>query len=230
MKKIGLICMALVLALGALGVGFAMWSDTITIDGTVNTGNVDIVVTDWSNTWVWKVVGNPDYPNEIAVMHQWESDPNNELPPDGMVPVGPGPGGKVAYADSDRLGDDRVGVYFGNLFPSVDFIADFLVHCAGSIPVRVQLTNITCDNPLINDNMTVAYYLSNAAGDLIDYDPSTPDIIDPIPGLEGMQLHYCEWLIVMITIHLPQNDALMLQTGTITGTIQVVQWNEYVGP
>ena len=45
MKKIGLICLALVLALGALGVGAALWMGVLFIHGEVNTGNVDAV---WS--------------------------------------------------------------------------------------------------------------------------------------------------------------------------------------
>lgn len=42
MKKIGLICLALVLALGTIGVGFATWIDVLYIEGTVNTGTVDV--------------------------------------------------------------------------------------------------------------------------------------------------------------------------------------------
>ena len=41
MKKIGLICLALVLALGALGVGAALWMGILFIHGEVNTGFVD---------------------------------------------------------------------------------------------------------------------------------------------------------------------------------------------
>jgi len=41
MKKIGLICLAVVLGLGALGVGYAYWSDILTINGTVATGEFD---------------------------------------------------------------------------------------------------------------------------------------------------------------------------------------------
>lgn len=40
--KVGIICLALVLALGILGVGFAAWSDTLYIHGSVETGHVDV--------------------------------------------------------------------------------------------------------------------------------------------------------------------------------------------
>ena len=45
MKKIGLICLALVLALGTLGAAFALWSDTLFLEGTVGTGNIGL---EWS--------------------------------------------------------------------------------------------------------------------------------------------------------------------------------------
>jgi len=41
MKKIGLLALALVLALGSLGVAYAMWDKYIYIDATVNTGEVN---------------------------------------------------------------------------------------------------------------------------------------------------------------------------------------------
>ena len=41
MKKIGVICLALVLALGSMGVGYALWSDSLYLEGTINTGEVD---------------------------------------------------------------------------------------------------------------------------------------------------------------------------------------------
>ena len=45
MKKIGILALALVLALGSLGVGYALWSDVLYLEGTVQTGTVSA---DWS--------------------------------------------------------------------------------------------------------------------------------------------------------------------------------------
>lgn len=45
MKKITLISLVLVVALGLMGVGFALWSDSLFISGTVNTGNIGLT---WS--------------------------------------------------------------------------------------------------------------------------------------------------------------------------------------
>jgi hypothetical protein len=42
MKKIGLLCLALVVALGMLGAGYAMWSDQVVIEGTVDTATLTI--------------------------------------------------------------------------------------------------------------------------------------------------------------------------------------------
>jgi predicted ribosomally synthesized peptide with SipW-like signal peptide len=43
MKKMGFIILAVVLALGALGAGYAAWSQTLTINGSVSTGTYDVV-------------------------------------------------------------------------------------------------------------------------------------------------------------------------------------------
>jgi predicted ribosomally synthesized peptide with SipW-like signal peptide len=48
MKKIALLSLALVLALGALGVGYAMWSDSVTISGSVTTNTVTIGFTEFT--------------------------------------------------------------------------------------------------------------------------------------------------------------------------------------
>ena len=39
--KLGLICLALLICLAGMGVGYAAWTDTVTIEGEVNTGELD---------------------------------------------------------------------------------------------------------------------------------------------------------------------------------------------
>jgi predicted ribosomally synthesized peptide with SipW-like signal peptide len=45
-KKIGLICLAVVLALGAMGGALAYWNETLTVTGSVATGQLDVQFSD----------------------------------------------------------------------------------------------------------------------------------------------------------------------------------------
>jgi len=49
MKKIATLCLVLVLVLGATGVGFAKWSETLKIEGVVETGEVDVQLSQCTN-------------------------------------------------------------------------------------------------------------------------------------------------------------------------------------
>jgi len=53
MKKMGLLCLALVFALGSLGMGYAHWSDTLYINGVIETGEVLV-------GFVWQETDDPD--------------------------------------------------------------------------------------------------------------------------------------------------------------------------
>lgn len=58
MKKFGLFCLAVVLALGTLGVGYAMWYEDLFISGTVNTGDLDIgYYCGWGSCWDTEIDG-----------------------------------------------------------------------------------------------------------------------------------------------------------------------------
>lgn len=144
MKKVGLILLALVLALGVLGVGYAMWSDTLFISGTVTTGTVDISVSeDFSSTEVLKNTLNGnilvyDTPTTVPITSELISY------------------ARAAYDPSDPDRDSIVFTFF-NLFPvlssTVDntdpdvtysragylnYCADFDVEYTGTIPVHLS--------------------------------------------------------------------------------------------
>ncbi|MFH1382484.1 MAG: hypothetical protein ABIH70_06265 [Chloroflexota bacterium] len=61
MKKIVLICLAMVLALGLLGVGYARWQDELFLQGEVGTGNIGLA---WSQ-------GIPSAPDDVKGVSQY---------------------------------------------------------------------------------------------------------------------------------------------------------------
>ena len=201
MKKIGLLCLALVLALGTLGVAYAAWTDTIFINGTVNTGSVDIAIVNLSSTWVYKVPGAPP---EIVVVHGW-------------VPAPPAGSELIASAVAYSTVDDEVTITINNAFPCVDLTADILVKYEGTIPVKVDavLTSWSGDAALLAQYAVVSFYWSDVNG--------TP--VAPITGV--VQMHEGNYVLAVMSLHLPQDNTLMNKTCTFTAQINATQWNEY---
>lgn len=219
--------MSLVLALGLGGVAYAGWTDNVTIDGTVKTGNVDLTVDNYSGTYVWKISTG----DEIFVERGWMgaigdhtkiADVVDAFP--NWVSGAPGSSGidPVGFAIAAPKADDEITVTFVNMFPSVNFTADFLLHYAGSIPVKVNVLELGWDAGKTdadlknNSTLTIQYFESDVDGTKIG----------PPLELTKMQLHECDYILVVITIHLTQTQENMLKNGVLTGTIGVKQWNE----
>jgi predicted ribosomally synthesized peptide with SipW-like signal peptide len=246
MKKIGLLCMALVIALGGLGIGYAAWIDTVTIDGTVTTGSVDVEIVALSGTWLWKI-----YPHDSEKIHGWGSGTNPILPSAG------GDYDLISYAEADfDAGDttnDTVDVTFSNICPGM-FMVDFLVHYNGTVPARLCVDYSDMPAELValmeaagtanNGYMPYAGYEAyvwtgiDANGDpIMDggmyWDPAAP--LD----LCGYQMHYCDWILVKLWIDLPQTgddpdfpDELTQGIGdpdplTFSIIVDAIQFNEY---
>jgi len=157
--KLGAIFLVSIMALAAVGGAYAAWTDTITIDGTINTGDVDLVVVGYSGTWVWKVYGGdgtaPD--DELYRWHGLVQDKPTmaELQTDF-------PGctiEEISYAYAYDDGDDAVKMTFNNLFPCQDFVADVIFHYEGSIPAYVfRSHNIAISNFVHGDDYDASKY------------------------------------------------------------------------
>jgi len=203
MKRIGLICMALVLALGALGVGYALWWDEVTIEGTVQTGSVEISINATSETWVYKNLDTGEM----------------EMSP---VPLVGGNRLLVASATVEDVsvpgGAKKVKMTFTNIFPTEEPIsADVVLHYTGSIPAHVVLLEDDVDLA-IAPYLIQTWLMQDAAGAWV------PTQID------GIQLHYCNLVKLVVSLNataLQDNgkDAQGL-SGNFTKTIIVHQWNE----
>lgn len=185
-NKLGAMFVVSVLALTGIGITYAGFTDSISVYGTVNTATVDLVVEEYSCTYVWKVwnfdveVQNPhpddecfewNPTDEIAIytgpcinLDEYTSGWNNEFTHELVSWAKAEQGTDAAGA----LVDDSVKMTFHNLFPCIDFRADFIVHYVGSIPAKLTgphyLTDyVATPGPLYDDT---AYTGSNWMEDL----------------------------------------------------------------
>jgi len=207
MKKIGLLAMALIMALGALGIGYAAWTDTINVTGTVHTGTLNIDVTGYSGTWVYKVPGDIQN-NEIYI-----SRPTN-VPPTG-IPNNPTPF-LVASAVATSGGEDAITVTFDNLFPSVDFIADATLTYTGTVPAKINSIDWDFgDVDWIERGIREGWIYATARN------------AQQQPVLLGFQMHQGDTVYLELHIQIPQDNTLMDLSGEFSANIEIVQWNEY---
>jgi len=221
MKKIGLLSLALVLALGALGVGYAAWTDQITIEGTVNTGSVEISVEALSGTEVYKVPEHDIvvryYGTDTTGGHIWESVTQ------------PAVGELIASATtsySEPDGDKTITVTFDNLFPSIDFMADVLLHYTGSVPAIVDIELTSAEPGEGVDPEAWAKLVNSAEFVAVRWDAKNHESIGE-PLTEPIQLHNCDYVKIFLVVHLDQDPDLMNLNGSFTAEITAIQWNEY---
>jgi predicted ribosomally synthesized peptide with SipW-like signal peptide len=205
MKKIGLLALALIMALGALGIGYAAWTDTINITGTVHTGSLNIDVTGYSGTWVYKVPGDTAH-HEIWIYRGNAAIPFS--PPAGSF--------EVAHAVALPDGEDAIKVEFVNLFPDIDFIADATLTYTGTVPAKInKITWDFGDQAWIGQGIRDGWIYAtarDAQGQVV---------------LEGFQMHQGATVYLELHITVPEVAALMSQSGSFSAIIEIVQWNEY---
>lgn len=231
--KFGFIFLVLALCLSISGAAFAAWTDELTIKGTVNTGDVDVNFVETSSTWVYKILGT----HETEVVHAVGC----------VAPTPPGDSALIASAVAEITGDDEVTVTYTDLFPCVDFKVDFLIHYDGSVPARLNITdpvftgtNATFFNELVwtlpVGDPRIPPFKSHPSGSYLYGEMWTSneagDKLVNIPDLEGYQVHECDYILIVITLHLGNlgEGAPMNAEASFTTAITAIQWNEYVSP
>lgn len=234
--KLGAIFLISIMALAGVGAGYAAWFDTITIQGTVNTGSVGWDVTGYSGTWVWKVYGCGAAPDDECVITTTSTPPvydgcTVELISYSYAEQTEGDG------DSGPV-DDSVSVVFHNLFPCINFEADFWITYTGSVPGKINDITFTDLWPEGEDEIYIDWF-TDLEITIYDENDNEIDVITNPYILDGYQLHYGYKIHVVMIIHLPQyydwnndnvdepTDYLMDLTGSFGLDVEVVQWNEY---
>jgi len=144
MKKIGLLLLALVIALGALGVGYAKWTDTVTINGTVNTGTLKIGINDQGTN-------DPRIEDEISLDPLCPPEPGVALPNERKDVAwmnsyrAPKPNELICEIDGVKYYETIIEE-IGNAYPGYAPSTTIKIASCGTVPLKIediQLTNPT---------------------------------------------------------------------------------------
>jgi hypothetical protein len=219
MKKIGLLCLALVLALGTLGIGYAAWIDTIHIEGTVTTGSLCWEFTDClmadeiPPTNPGGDAGVPEFLADFTCRNGFASP----TPYFWRLDKNVGWGTQNISADGKTL-----TVTLNNAYPCYFNSLSFYVHNCGTVPLKVDHVVINGHN--FSGGVPYVQYDFNGDG-AYDFEIQWGDNW-------GVQIDPCErspefsfWMHVLQPC--PQSQ---LDTLTFTIEIVAVQWNEYPLP
>jgi hypothetical protein len=253
LKKVGLLALALVMALGSLGVAYAAWTDQVYVVGTVNTGTLDIDICGVSSTFVYKVPGTPDtgYGPETVVDYYYSTE-GDYTPPGGeamLVAQAITEDTSVWKEEGEIVDTDSATMSFQGVFPGIDFLTDIELEYLGSVPAKVYLAEITPlsiedpdydadDAAILQELLDLGESSGHTEGIWLDAELSTDDgstwvtIPDAAEELELLGLQLEQNYLLHITMHvlLPQDPAYEHLTLDFSGQITVVQWNEYEEP
>jgi hypothetical protein len=240
LKRTGLLALAIVLALGTLGVGYAAWTESVYVQGTVNTGTLDINPISSASTFVYKV------PNATGgydiVVHYPVANPDPNPATDGDGNPLPPVASAIASFTNGGSDADAAQMTFTGLFPNVEFQADVgMIYC-GTIPAKVSVATIVDpENPGATDALLAglwdlwqngdATYAPHTYGIWMDAD-FIPNVATPTPTPYadplGIQLHQWDRLNITLHVRMPPDPTYAGQNNLgFTGIITVVQWNEY---
>lgn len=220
MKKIWVICLALMLALGSLGVGYAAWTDVVQVSGTVDTGTLKLglyscSMTDTSappNGYVEFPTTNPD--QSVA--------PGFAAPPFYLDKnVAWGSCSLSDGADADGIIDTATVEIF-NAYPCYFNTVNIYPINLGTIPLRINSVLIEWPG-----GSQLLY-----ANDYIAMDINQDGYADvEIKWLDnfGYQLEGGEWVEISFWIHVLQ-EAPQLSSLSFSATMLGVQWDEYPIP
>jgi hypothetical protein len=215
MKKIGLLCLAVVLALGSMGFAYAMWYEDLFIEGTVQTGELD-----WEFDCGTVTVGDPCDPATID--KQCGDLFTNPTP----VSTGKNVGcTDVICLDTDKDGDvDTLQVILYNTYPGYYVHIGYYVHNNGTIPLHFEEATISdCDDEtyVFYAIPCVVSFDGDEDGDL-DFDVRFGDNFNA-------QVHPCESIDQSFDVHVRQ-QAEQGATYCFEIKLRAVQYNEPYPP
>jgi hypothetical protein len=228
LKRMGLLALALVLALGALGVAYAAWTDNAYLQGTVETGTLDADICGVSSTFAYK----NDTTGEIFMEYVY-----------GDTSAGMGEEGwslrawatTVENFDPTIEDFDSVTMTFNGVFPGYDFVTDVELEYIGSVPGKISFARVfSTDTGDEYDIFTELWQMGeDTKGDNTRYGiwieaernggttwPYSP--VDPL----GLQLDFGDRVHISMHVFLPADSDYGSRTLNFSGQVTITQWNE----
>ena len=149
MKKIATLCLALVLVLGAMGIGYAKWSETLKVEGVVETGEVDVQLSQCTNDPSPNgMVSGDVYVGSLdpAEMGTWEYSPETCQSTWSGLRYDKNVGAidceliedEARKTDPNDDGPNVIQVTITNAYPSYHGNLAFDIENIGTVPVKVE--------------------------------------------------------------------------------------------
>lgn len=236
MKKTMLISAVAVLVFGLMGIGFAMWADTVGVSVAVETGNVEIGIRD---------VGTNDNILTDAILNGTPINSEDGLPdamPNGGDPqIAPGENNEgknvasfISYngtSDSDTPAFTLGGndYYKGirekieNGYPYYAPTTRFEIAGNGTVPAKIDDVDILVEG-LAGTLMVGDWSVTDPDGTVTTGTGES----DLIAALSGIQIHQGDIVTVDLQLWIDQSDDNeSLTDGVVKIGVHACQWNEY---
>lgn len=212
MRKIKVLALVLVFTFAALGGAYAMWYDSLFLDATVETGNVDIywvsvTTTDSGENYAGKCGGGTD-------VKSGNLDSMEVGNPNGAERKNIGSLNARLDNDNEFTGninkDDVIEITLKNGYPGYQETVEAGIYNNGTVPVKFRV-------------------LTEGVPTWLDVKTELPDIGkegDKFTALEGHQLDPGDTVKVRIT-YLVTGDAPQHECKSFKVQLKGVQWNGY---
>lgn len=201
--QIGVLFMVLIIALVALGVGYGLWAQVLTISGTVHTGEVNA---QFSIEEIDQV--------DAGLVHDDGVNEHNEI-------EGKNVGECKAWLEDGlpNKGVQTLKMEIFNGYPSFSCFVNFNVENIGTIPIKVHQPKIVSVSP----GLRVEFLTGVLGSEGCYYDEvngSAVPPVDPHPQLHPGEMKFCT-----IWVHVEQSAEQNATLG-FEATIFLHQWNE----
>ena len=160
MKKIGLICLAVVLGLGAMGGALAYWNETLTIAGSVATGELDVEFSaqksnddgtqlDPSECGTWTMSNLKDSTGWTWGTNRYAFDVGKTIC--ALVDAD----GNPAEGGSYNNGNEKMTITVTNAYPCYYAHVAFSIDNLGTIPAHIKSIQLTALEPVHDGGLPI---------------------------------------------------------------------------